>query len=97
MKKQQKGPLAQGSITLDAQPDPINIAYQEHADRNGQLLAETEQLQLTKSQLDELNQKLRDAEEKLKQGRARYASMAYMDNFMTEAFGHLVNQPEDND
>lgn len=96
MKKQQKGELAQGTITLNAQSDPINIPYQEHADRNGQLLAQTEQLQLTKNQSDELDQKLRDAEEKLAQGRARYAEMAYMDAFMTEAFGHLLNPPEDN-
>ncbi|MEJ6700652.1 MAG: hypothetical protein QNL01_06735 [Akkermansiaceae bacterium] len=88
--------LAKGTITLDPQTNPIVIPYQEHPDRNGQLLAQVNAHPLTSSQLLDLNQELQNAEDQLRKGRARYASIAMQDAIMLEAFGHLLNQPEDN-
>ncbi|MBT8037654.1 MAG: hypothetical protein KJO21_08930 [Verrucomicrobiae bacterium] len=96
MTQPDKGSLAQGTIALDTDSEPINISYQEHRDRNGQFLAELDQLNLHSGQLLNLAQQRKEAEEKLAHGRARYANMAYMDAFMTEVFDDLGLLPQEN-
>ena len=96
MKKKNKAAFAQGTITIDGTTDSIAIAYREHEERNGQLLAELNHLNLHSAQLLDLSQQLEKTEEKLAQGRARYARMANMDTLMTEAFSHLLHASEDN-
>ena len=96
MKKKDKAAFAQGTITIDGTTDSIAIAYREHEDRNGQLLAELNHLNLHSAHLLDLSQQLVKAEEKLAQGRAQYARMANTDAVMTEAFGHLRDSSEDN-
>ena len=96
MKKKDKAAFAQGTITIDGTTDSIAIAYREHEERNGQLLAELNHLNLHSAQLLDLSQQLVKAEEKLAQGRARYARMANTDASMTETFSHLLDASEDN-
>ena len=96
MKNKDELPLAQGTVTICSGTEPIDIAYLEHAERNGRLLAQLQLQQLDPSQLLELSEQLQIQQDKLAQGRARYASMASMDAIMLEAFSHLLNKDEEN-
>lgn len=96
MKNNVTARLAQGSITIIGDKGSFDISYQDHPDRNGQLLADLNHIHLNPAQTIDLNRQLKEAEVKLAQERARYANMASMDTVMIEAFGHLLVPSEDN-
>ena len=63
--------FAKGTITIESENGAIEIPFREHASRNGQLLAQLENVPpLNREQLDQLGNALNEHEQRIAKGRA---------------------------